>query len=596
MIRDRLPQPSVGHSLFGTVGTFELSAPIRFVETQEFESNIDFIQKLEGLEYALWQERRRSLSTPEQLADPIHTARLGLVIPSKEEDSTSTDAKLLTALFETLCALKDSQTQVCFVNWFSQKTQEVEAEQTLYLLQSLIYSATLLDLESYGKMMRSDNIISIAPLDALDTCQQMLDSNNHSLSNATALFEAQYGNLLNKASTTQISEEELLSYAPNAKELGSALLPWIDTQVTNGELSLEKGLRAVLNYIRMYSSSQTMEINALLELMQERYSNNSTEVQAVKDYAIEYNYISVNDEENERVIHSGLRSVAQKDIIDAAEIRFDQEPFTNIHTLYCDFLTGYVAPAHAGHRLTAEIIETLNEERSKDPGVHGIFMVAPINSPKTLERQTGKPAAQVGSIEPRINLLVIVMRDLLNTYITTQMQEEFEDDPVRRLMTIKENFENFAKKTLGVESLPFQIIFERIYGSDKILKESENNVFTVYEPEPAYADIAAIVTPRRRQMVGLLKNFNEIHEKYPKATTILSPWIPRDSSSLAIRSGNFNSVSSAGMKYVDGNWYQQRIEERSKEVQSDEPIKSVTTYGKQLKQWIRKEINLQDFE
>jgi hypothetical protein len=591
MILERFyPHQYIGQ--YWAVETTDKSASLDFIQSLEQTADPNYILYLENLRESLWEEKERPLSTPDQLSNLTRRALIGVRTLSKEDDPTLRDARMMTHLTDTFVSFTDLSKQTDFVNWFT-KSSETNSEKSEYFLQTLLHYATLLDLESYAKITTSENgRISLLPLDTLTTCMDIV-SKTHSgqtsdgLSIAYQLFDSQYKNLLDDVPIqyTEIeSIDTFTKYAPDATELGFILLSVVEKQVTEGSITLEKGLRALLNYIQMH---EAQDVDKFFKQLESRYGSHNSALISMRKRAIELNTLKTSTEETRQVEDEGIQQVANKKVVDARDLDYSQRIPEHTKVLLCGLWTGSFSPFHIGHLNSTEVWdEIVQEQMQLQQGFYGILHIAPIPSVDALAqvKTYTKSSAQVGDLRHRIWCMISSLRHLNTIELTTQMQPDYLPNPLDRILTTQYNIEEAISSSynLPIDQLPFIMKPIRIVGVDKFIKQIDG-VFMVREPEPALAEVDTLAMGRRGHLGGTLLNLLQIHENYTRASVVLGPWKPRDSSTLAIESGDFSSVPRVEALIMNGYFSKEQIKRRERDGSIDNERISVTQIDEELK-------------
>lgn len=567
-------------------------AQLLYIGSEEKDSQSSYTEGLQSLEATLWQERERTLSAPEQLRDPVRQGLIGTVIPSKEEDPTEKDALLMDRLSNTLISLTDFRNRADFVIWFTQKLNEPNPEQTLYLLQSLIHTACMLDIESYEQMMNiKEDIVSLLPLDTLGTCISVAKERdvvhaNDITDRAFTLLNAQYQKLLEtNIEKREIKQTELEDLYPDATELGHALLPWVNQQVANGSIPLEKGLQAMLNYLEMHNAQKIEDFIQSLLCIDGKAMDN------LKMRAIEDQLIEANDEEKRQVIFDGLQETMNRELVDGLEVNHRERIGVDVETVWCAFETGAFGPFHRAHRRTAETIEELIQERQRmDKRFYGKFYIVPACSSRLHASVTSKPAEQIGALSKRIDSILLTTRHLPNTFVTTALGEEYATSGEHRMQIIHDGITNSIKEPYEDEPTPFNINIVRVSGTDKLwlYNESENK-YILNTAIPDYKG-PSIIKTRRRQLVLTLLNLQQIRDHDSQTTLILTPDSPKGSSSEALHKGDYTYFSIVALAIVNGYWDKKAISERMCLGYDEDEVFPVTIYGNDLKRRIQERL------
>ncbi len=581
IVEYNLPLPDYYGKLRGESGSQDFIC----AETCEHERIIEseFKKSIQTLENALWEERNRKTSTPEQLADPIRRGLIGVVIPSLEEDPNSVDANLISGLSNTLLSLTDPETAALFVEWVSEKQKGSQKEQNEYLLQSLLHFSTLLDTNSYLQFTNSD----LRPLETLSIAACAGDRQNPRFQQARTLFLAQYNNLLYSRYIYPNTEIESIfnSQKPDARQLGEVLLPWVDQQVGNGEITLETGLRATLNYLEMYEAQNK---DRFLKFIEERYGLDNVYVQNIKKRAINHNLVRATPQEIEYVIDCGLKDIINNEKIDAADINYKDKIPNDTEEVLIAYATGAYGPPHIGHFYTDEVVEALMEEMMHaNPKLYCQLVLAPTVSPEILEKKTSKSAAQIGSIIRRTECLFGLTRYLKHTHITTRWQQEFKDDPMKRIHTIQSRAIASMKDSWGGDQLPYNVKFVRVLGIDKLIhKNPQTGDYTLANLQEEYL-VPSIVKVRRKYLSEALKHLLELRQRNPKTTIILTPDTSKGSSSEGVWSQDKTYFPLVELAIGNGDWDLEKINERTKKVGREQEVPSATEIYRNLQKRIR---------
>lgn len=543
-------------------------------DSTNFEPDPAFVEQMISLEYTLWNEKKEPDSITEQLSDPIRRAFIGIKIPSSEESRGAIEAEIVQTVSDTFASFADPETATNFNTWFNSRINGQHRQQACYFLQTLIHYATFLDFRSYKQITRTDEgQTTLLPLDTLLTCVADLNGTDKGINQAHALMWAQYSNILN--ANPLMLDYEMNEPHPDAAHLGTALLAWVDQPIKAKGMSLEQRLHAILNYLEMYEAENK---ERFFEFLERKYGKANIDVQKVKSRAIDHNLIKAPKAESDAVIESGLRQIVETDKVDAAEINYKDLIPPNTETVLFVYRTGAHGPGHIGHLYTDEVAEKLMEEMmATNPGLYCQLVLAPTKEPQKLTHKTAKTAGQIGGINERVECLFGLTRNLKRTYITTRLQEEFPDDPMKRIATIQERAIASMKKSLGVDKLPFSVRFVRVFGIDKILNLQQNpTACPVREPSEEYLG-PAIVKVRRKYLPDTIKYLDTIREKYPKAVIILTPDTPKGSSSEAIHRQDYTYFPLVELAIGNGNWDLEKIREREASNQvEDEHINSAT--------------------
>lgn len=547
---------------------------------REQELHLDFVKTLETLEASLGEGRERENSASEKLAKPLRRGLIGVDLPSLEKDPESKDTNLINGLSNILLSLTSPQTAETFVRWVSDKANEPNKSKTEYLLQSLLHFATLLDIDSYLQFTDSN----ILPLQVLATTTSMANPDNDGLQQACALFSAQFSGILSSTVNSEIVKDITVKpFAPDAQYLGTTLLTWVNAQVVTGQITLRKGLRAILNYLEMY---EAQNIASFLITLEHKYGDDDSYIK-LKKRAIEYHVVSPTSEEINQVEREGLQQTVQRGFIDATEI--SHQISEEIDTVWCGFQTGAFGPYHRAHLHTSELIEELIYERSKaDPHFFGVSCIVPAVSSESHTSRTDKSASQVGALARRIDSILLTIRNLKITHVTTKVNEELAKNSIDRINIIKTGIQSFIQKRCTHRP---KIETSRIYGTDKILEvvDEKTGQCVVKVPQTEYLG-PAIIKVRRQHLVGTLQNLHTIRKLYPQATIVLTPDIPKGSSSEAIQLEDDSYFSRVTLAIINGYWHQPEITIRDSEKPHEEAICSVTEYAQDLNSRIQKKI------
>ncbi len=551
------------------------------VQDATIESKSDkYKAQLQFLEQDLWKERARKTSTPERLQDLVGLSLTGFIVPSKSEDPTEKDAQLMESLVYTMTSLTDIRNCNIFEQWFHEKMTGESAKPTLYLLQSLIHTICLLDIDSYEQLT---NVMgcpgSVLPLDTLMSCISYAKQNgninpNNDTDRAGKLLSAQYQKVMEPRN--EITENNY----PDASKLGNALLPWINQQVIEGSVPFDKGLQAMLNYLEMHNA-QNIDgfVQSLLDIDQETFYY-------LKKRAIEEQIIKAEEEERRQVVYEGLQETATRSYIDGNELYYPDLIGEGVKTLLCFVETGAFAPFHLAHNRTAVTVEELIKEKikSSNGNISGLSYLVPACSSQLHARVSGKPAEQLGNLCERVNSIYLTTRGLQYTYVTTTLGEEQAKSGDEKMQIIRGGIEDTITQSYGLdkkEELPFAIKIIRVIGSDKLWTFDKNTqTYSLNVLKPEYK--ASLIKTRRKHLALTLLNLRQIRDMDNDATMVFTPDSPKGSSSEAIHKGDYTYFSLVTLAVENGYWDREAMQKRFRDGYQDDEIHSSTIYGKRL--------------
>jgi hypothetical protein len=554
-----------------------------------------------ALAHEVYNEKHVANSVPEQLSNTVQRVLAGVEIPSLIDDPDSKQEKLFTHITKITFDLCNPQNSQQFVDCIQRQMQnDFERPYTTALITSMLNFMSFVDIETYSNLAKqSSGEISILPIQTLAKIVQSEHFTNmyanqeffREFCNSSDLFLVQYLQIISRSDNAQtISIQEIKQSAPDATLLTTVLLPNLDTQIANGKITLEEGLRSILNTLELYDAKNKFNF---LTIIENRYGKENHQIRAIRQRAIELNIIKVPQSEQNEVITQGVQELILSDIKDANDIDFQAIIPEGVTSLLCGLTTGSFGPWHKGHTYSAEVTEALVAKWKKgSPHIDGLHFVAPIPSPKKLAGSTSrynKNFAQVGSIKERVQCIIATLRqNLKKTFVTTKLQPIFTDDPVDRITLTQHSITNVIRQSFEkAERVVPDINFRRIFGSEKILDKRSDGSFKIKDPEPAFGDIDSIVMGRRGYFNGFIENLEGIREKFPRATIILGPWIPRDSSTLAIETGDFSSISGVAHEIINGYWLKEQVLARVSHWTNGEKVQSVTEIFENLKHQLK---------